>query len=111
MDPFGDDDVAQLLRLKRYEQPVASYYENFLSEFRRRQRHELLRQLVWRICFDRAQGVSSLRYNVRPYTASVAAVISIRIYLQPVFLSQEQAYAFFTIIRSRATAPVANRFP
>jgi hypothetical protein len=58
MDPFGDDDIAQLLRLKRYEKPVASYYENFLSEFRRRQRHELLRQLVWRICFDRTQGVS-----------------------------------------------------
>jgi hypothetical protein len=22
MDPFGDDDIAQLLRLKRYEQPT-----------------------------------------------------------------------------------------
>jgi hypothetical protein len=43
MDPFGDDDIAQLLRLKRYEQPLASYYENFLSKFRRRQRDELLR--------------------------------------------------------------------
>jgi hypothetical protein len=47
MDPFGDDDIAQLLRLKRYEQPPASYYETFLSEFRRRQRDELLRQPVW----------------------------------------------------------------
>jgi hypothetical protein len=27
MDPIGDDDIAQLLRLKRYEQPPASYYE------------------------------------------------------------------------------------
>jgi hypothetical protein len=31
--------------------------------------------------------------------------------VQSVFLSQEQAYAFFAIIRCRATAPVANRFP
>jgi hypothetical protein len=88
MDPFGDDDIAQLLRLKRYEQPPASYYENFLSEFRRRQRDELLRQPVWRICFDRAQGFA-LRHNVHPYPAGVAvvvacaAVISIRIYQQP----------------------------
>ena len=85
MDPFGDDDIVQLLRLKRYEQPPASYYENFLSEFRRRQRDELLRQPVWRICFERAHGFA-LRHNVRPYPAGVAvvvacaAVISIRIY-------------------------------
>jgi hypothetical protein len=46
MDPFGNDEIARLLRLKRYEQPPASYYENFLSEFRRRQRDELLRQPV-----------------------------------------------------------------
>jgi len=52
--PFGDDDIAQLLRLKRYEQPPASYYENFLSKFRRRQRDELLGQPLWRICFERA---------------------------------------------------------
>ena len=36
MDSFGNDEIAGLLRLKRYEQPPASYYENFLSEFRRR---------------------------------------------------------------------------
>jgi len=88
MDPFGNDEIARLLRLKRYEQPPASYYENFLSEFRRRQRDELLRQPVWRICFERAHGFA-LRHNVRPYPAGVAvvvacaAVISIRIYQQP----------------------------
>ncbi len=88
MDPFGDDDIVQLLRLKRYEQPPASYYENFLSEFRRRQRDELLRQSVWRICVDRANGFA-LRHNVRPYPAGVAvvvacaALISITIYQQP----------------------------
>ena len=77
MDPFGDDDMAQLLRLKRYDQPPASYYENFLSEFRRQQRDELLRQPVWRICFERAHGFA-LRHNVRslaPYPAAIAAVL------------------------------------
>ncbi len=84
MDPFGNDEIARLLRLKRYEQPPPAYFENFLSEFRRRQRDELLRQPVWRICFERAHGFA-LRHNVRPYPAGVAvavacaAVISIRI--------------------------------
>ena len=48
----------------------------------------MLRQPVWRICFERAHGFA-LRHNVRPYPAGVAvvvacaAVISIRIYQQP----------------------------
>jgi hypothetical protein len=74
--------------LKRYEQPPTSYYENFLSEFRGGQRDELLRQPVWRICFERAHGFA-LRHNVRAYPAGVAVavacatVISIKIYQQP----------------------------
>jgi hypothetical protein len=88
MDPFDDDNIALLLRLKRDEQPPRDYFENFLSEFRRRQRDELLRRPVWRICFERAQGFA-LRHNVRPYPAGVvvvlacATVVSIRIYQQP----------------------------
>ena len=31
MDPFGNDEIARLLRLKRYEQPPPDYFENFLS--------------------------------------------------------------------------------
>ena len=91
MDPFGNDEIARLLRLKRYEQPPPDYFENFLSEFRRRQRDELLRQPPWRIWFERAQGFA-VQYNVRSlasYAAGIAAVvacaavISIRIYQQP----------------------------
>ena len=91
MDPFDDDDIALLLRLKRDEQPPASYYENFLSEFRRRQRDQLLRQSVLAICLERAQNLV-LRPDVRSlasYPAAIAAVlvcgavVSIRIYQQP----------------------------
>ena len=78
MDPFGNDEIARLLRLKRYEQPPPDYFENFLSEFRRRQRDELLRQPVWRICFERAQGFA-VRCNVRSlasYAAGIAGVVA-----------------------------------
>jgi len=75
--------------LKRYEQAPRAYSENFLSEFRRRQRDELLRQPVWRVCFERAQGFA-LRFNIRSLASTgiavvvaCAAVISIRIYQQP----------------------------
>ena len=38
MDLLGNDEISRLLRLKRYEQPPPDYFENFLSEFRRRHR-------------------------------------------------------------------------
>ena len=43
------------LRLKKYEQPPPGYFEDFLHEFHRRQRDELLRQPLWRIALGRAQ--------------------------------------------------------
>jgi hypothetical protein len=45
MDPRGDE-IGRLLRLKRYEQPPPGYFENFLREFRRRQRDESLRRSI-----------------------------------------------------------------
>jgi hypothetical protein len=91
MDEFDDNEIARLLRLKRYEQPPPGYFENFLHEFHRRQRDEMLRQPLWRICLERAQGFM-LRLDVRSlasYPAAVAAVlvcaavISLKIYQQP----------------------------
>ena len=91
MDSFGDNKIERLLRLKRYEQPPPGYFENFLHEFRRRQRDELLRAPLWSIYVDRARDFV-FRHNVRPlasYAAGIGAavacvaVISITIYRQP----------------------------
>src|SRR5438046_9633229 len=91
MDEFNDSEIARLLRLKRYEQPPPGYFENFLHEFHRRQRDELLRQPLWRICLERAHNFV-LQLNVRSltsYPAAVtavlvcAAIISLKIYQQP----------------------------
>src|SRR5213076_1122485 len=57
MDEFDDNEIARLLRLKRYEQPPPGYFENFLHEFHRRQRDEMVRQPLWRICLERAHGL------------------------------------------------------
>ena len=55
MDEFDDNEIGRLLRLKKYEQPPPGYFENFLHEFHRRQRDELLRQPLWKIALGRAQ--------------------------------------------------------
>ena len=91
MDEFNDNEIARLLRLKRYEQPPPGYFENFLHEFHRRQRDELLHQPLWRICLDRVQNFMS-QLDIRSlgsYPTAVAAVlvcaavISLKIYQQP----------------------------
>jgi hypothetical protein len=91
MDEFNDNEIARLLRLKRYEQPPPGYFDNFLHEFHRRQRDELLRQPLWRICLERAQNFMS-QVDIRSlasYPTAVAAVlvcaavISLKVYQQP----------------------------
>ena len=91
MDEFDDNEIAKLLRLKRYEQPPPGYFDNFLHEFHRRQRDELLRQPLWRICLERTHDFM-FRLNVpslTSYPAAIAAVlicaavISLRIYQEP----------------------------
>jgi hypothetical protein len=91
MDPSGDDHITQLLRLKRYERPPPGYFENFLHEFRRRQRErdELLRQPLWQKWFERVRDFA-FRPDVRPWVSAgaaavfaCAAVISLTIYRQP----------------------------
>jgi hypothetical protein len=88
MDPCNEN-IARLLRLKRYEQPPPGYFENFLQEFRRRQRDELIRQPLWRVCFERAEAFALL-LNIRSLApagiallVASAAVFSIRLYQAP----------------------------
>jgi hypothetical protein len=91
MDEFNDNEIARLLRLKRYEQPSPGYFENFLHEFHRRHRDELLRQPLWRICLERAQNFMSTLdiRSLASYPMAVAAilvcaaVISLKVYQQP----------------------------
>jgi hypothetical protein len=91
MDEFNDNEIARLLRLKRYEQPPPGYFENFLHEFHRRQRDELLREPLWRLCLHRAHdfvlGLNlSTFVSYRAAATAVlicAAFISIKLYQPP----------------------------
>jgi len=91
MNSFDDDKIARLLRLKRYELPPPGYFENFLHEFHRRQRQrdELFRQPLWRVCLERAKGfallldIRSLAPAGLAVMVTCAAVFSIRLYQQP----------------------------
>jgi hypothetical protein len=91
MDPLSEEQIGKLLRLKKYEQPPPGYFENFLHEFHRRQRDELLKEPIWRIALQRTQDFL-FRLNI-PGVASYpamatalvlcAAVISLKVYQTP----------------------------
>ncbi|HKP93477.1 MAG TPA: hypothetical protein VJS88_06240 [Chthoniobacterales bacterium] len=91
MDPLNEEQIGKLLRLKKYEQPPPGYFENFLHEFHRRQRDELLKEPVWRIALQRAQdfmfrlNIPGLASYPAMATALVvcAAVISLKVYQTP----------------------------
>src|SRR5437763_14491273 len=80
MDEFDNNEIGRLLRLKRYEQPPPGYFENFLHEFHRRQRDELLRQPLWKIALGRAQDfMMSLNVaRIASYPVAVTAVLFVR---------------------------------
>jgi hypothetical protein len=91
MDNFDENEIGKLLRLKKFEQPPPGYFENFLHEFHRRQRDELLRQPVWSVLWQRLSD-SLFRLNIpslTSYPAAVAAVlvcaavISVKVYQAP----------------------------
>jgi hypothetical protein len=76
MENFDDNEIGKLLRLKRYEQPPPGYFENFLHEFHRRQRDELLRQPIWSVLWHRLSD-SLFRLNIPSLTSMPAAAAAV----------------------------------
>ncbi len=50
-----EEQLTALLRVKRYEQPPAQYFDRLLQDIHRRQRAELLKLPLWKIAFERMQ--------------------------------------------------------
>lgn len=73
---LDETDIQKLLRLKRYEQPPPGYFDDFMRDFQRRQRAELLRQPAWKILLERVETFFSEHSMGRyAYSTATAAVL------------------------------------
>jgi hypothetical protein len=78
-----DEQLSALLRLKRYEQPPAQYFDRLLQDVHRRQRADLLQLPLWKIALERMQtffgehSMGNLSYAGALATVLVAGVTTI----------------------------------
>ncbi len=89
MDNFDENDIGKLLRLKKFEQPPPGYFENFLHEFHRRQRDELLRQPVLSVLWQRLSD-ALYRFSIPSLTSYPAAVAALLVCAAVVSLKVSQ---------------------
>lgn len=106
-------DIQKLIRLKRYEQPPEDYFDDFLLEFQRRQRAEMLQRPLWQIAWERANlWLDGFRVPALAYASILVAAVGIT---GVIMNSQTQAPAAAVasisapnIAPASPTAPVAT---
>jgi hypothetical protein len=68
-------NLSKLLRLKRYEQPPPGYFDDFLREFQRRQRAEVLRRPAWAVLWDRIVSIAPT-FRVPPFAYAAILILA-----------------------------------
>lgn len=75
-----DEKVSKLLRLKRHESPPEGYFDDFLKEFHRRQRADLLKRSSFSLLMERVNTYFSDPQSQGWAFAPVAAVFLLGFY-------------------------------
>jgi hypothetical protein len=93
---MSHEPMHRIIRLKRYEQPPEGYFDDFLREFHRRQRAELLRPSIGELLLERLHAIlAEIRVPAMAYAgaAAVAVVASVFILRQPGATDQPRTYS------------------
>jgi hypothetical protein len=74
---MSHEPMHRIIRLKRYEQPPEGYFDDFLREFHRRQRAELLRPSLGGLFLERLQELmSEIRVPAMAYAGATAVAVA-----------------------------------
>ena len=94
---MSHEPMHRVIRLKRYEKPPEGYFDNFLRDFHRRQRAELLKPSLATLLLERLHGIlGEIRVPAMAYAGAtvVAVVASIAILGLPGHSQGEKPRAF-----------------
>jgi len=112
-----DQKLSALLRLKRYEQPPAGYYEKLLQDIHRRQRAELLRKPLWSIGLERIQtffsahSMGSLSFAGSMAVVAVAGALGISLIGSSPKTATAPVLAAASTVRTSGAVPRVDAAP
>lgn len=73
---MGDElDISKLLRQRSLKEPPPEYFDKFLSDFRRRQRAELIQRSTWEVLWERVASIAP-SFRVPQYAYAAIAVMA-----------------------------------
>lgn len=104
-----EEQISNLLRLKRYEQPRPGYFEDFLREFQDRQRAELIRRPLWEIAWDR---IVSLAPSFQVPRMAYATIVALAVVATAVIVTHPGApLPSGALVASRSTLSLTSPHP
>jgi hypothetical protein len=74
---MSHEPMHRIIRLKRYERPPEGYFDDFLKEFHRRQRAELLSPSIGELILERIHTLlSEIRVPAMAYAGATAVAVA-----------------------------------
>jgi hypothetical protein len=100
------EDIQRLIRLKKYEQPSKEYLDEFVEEFQRRQRSELLSGSSRSLFFERL-GTYASGFSKQTWFAGAGAGLAYALVMVYLVISPEREKTqHFTFEQDSQPAPV-----
>ena len=101
---MGHEPMHKIIKLKRYEKPPEGYYEDFLREFHRRQRAEMLAPSLSAMIMERLSGlIPELRVPAMAFCLCCRCCDDRQCRHHPRYTSANYSPRLFRLLRSAPT--------
>ncbi len=107
--PLNESELQALLRLKRYEQPPAGYFNNLLESVHRRQREEMLRRPAWHIALERIRAFFAPLHLDWRHAGSMAALLVAGIFAIRVAIPERTATSQTSNAIAESSLPASSQ--
>jgi hypothetical protein len=104
--------LSALLRLKRYEQPPAGYFEKLVQDVHRRQRADMLRRPAWKLALERVQTfLSEHNLGYGSYVGAIAALVILGVAMVAISLPRKEGTTMAAASAASSAGSIARTSP